>query len=117
MKAIVELGRRGAAIGRARAQLANARAGKNADYHLVFESIKTLFSELTPARIDTLKHLRAMGHVSIYQLAKTMHRNYSNVHRDVEKLIEHRLVEKDPDDLVFSPWDSVEIRVDLAQAA
>jgi len=76
-----------------------------------------LFSELTPARISTLKHLRALGHVSIYQLAKAMKRNYSNVHRDIAKLLEHRLIEKDEAGLIYSPWSSVEIRVAMAQAA
>ncbi len=117
MKAIIELGGRGSALSLARSQLAAAQTGGETDYHLVFESARTLFSELTPARIDTLEHLRAHGPMTIYALAKEMNRNYSNVHGDVDKLLEHRLADKDAENRVFVPWDSVEIHMALARVA
>ena len=116
MKAIIELGQRGNALSRARSQLA-AKTKKGTDYHLSFESAKTLFAEITPARIDALEHLRAHGPLSIYALAKETGRNYSNVHRDVDKLMEHHLVDKDDDGRIYVPWETVEIHMALAKAA
>ena len=117
MKAIIELGHRGSATEQARRDLALAQTGANIDYHLIFESARTLFSELTPARIDTLDYLRLHGPMSIYALAKALKRNYSNVHADVEKLLEHGLAEKDTDNLISAPWDAIEIRMAQAKAA
>jgi len=117
MKAIIELGYRGSAIDQARRALENSRTGRNVNYHLIFESARTLFSELTPARIDALDYLRTHGPMTIYALAKALNRNYSNVHGDVEKLLEHGLAEKDEESRVVAPWDSIEIRLAQAKAA
>jgi predicted transcriptional regulator len=117
MKAIIELGYRGSAIEQAKRDLALSQAGADIDYHLIFESARTLFSELTPARIDTLNYLRLHGPMSIYALAKALNRNYSNVHTDVEKLLEHDLAEKDADNRISAPWDAIEIRMAQAKAA
>lgn len=117
MKAIIELGQRGSAIEQARRDLAAAQAGAEVDYHLVFESARTLFAELTPARIDTLDYLRIHGPMTVYALAKGLNRNYSNVHADVEKLLEHGLAERDVENRVAAPWDSIEIRMAQAKAA
>jgi predicted transcriptional regulator len=48
---------------------------KQTDYHLSFESARTLFSELSPARIDLLESLRRTGPSSVYALAKATQRN------------------------------------------
>ncbi len=117
MKAIIELGQRGSAIDQARRDLAMAQAGTEIDYHLIFESARTLFSELTPARIDTLDYLRLHGPMTVYALAKELKRNYSNVHADVEKLLEHGLAERDSENRVCAPWDAIEIRMAQAKAA
>lgn len=117
MKAIIEIGGRGSALKRARGQLTAARTGQAADYHLAFASTQVLFSELTPARIAALEYLRQHGPLSIYALTKGLERNYSNVHADVGKLIEHHLAQKDAQGGVFVPWDAVEIRLNLARAA
>jgi len=55
--------------------------------------------------------------MTIYALAKKTDRNCSNVHGDVDKLLEHKLAEKDVENRVFVPWDSVEIHMALARAA
>lgn len=90
-----------------------------ADYHLNFSSAAQLLSELPPRRLDTLREVKRAGPVSIYAVAKALSRNYSNVHADVQKLIEHGLVEKDASGRVFVPWEDVVVRVDasLLQAA
>lgn len=92
-------------------------AGENlpeADYHLGFANPTELFSEITPKRMELLEALKRTGPVSIYRLAKEMHRNYSNVHADVAKLMEYDLVEKDEEGHVYVPWDDVEIHVSLS---
>lgn len=117
MKAIIELRHRGNSIEQARSDLAVSQSGADIDYHLIFESARTLFSELTPARIDTLDHLRLHGPMSIYALAKELKRNYSNVHADVEKLLEHGLAERDAENRISAPWDAIEIRMAQAKTA
>lgn len=117
MKAIIEVARRGSAIRTARRQVAAARKGKAVDYHLSFESARTLFSELTPARVELLDTLRKVGPCSVYALAKASERNYSNVHRDVGRLEELGLIERTGEEAVFVPYESVEIIVPLEQVA
>lgn len=76
-----------------------------------------LFAELTPARLDLLNTLRGMGPVTVYALAKTAGRNYSNVHADIARLVDMGLVERTDDETVLVPFDAVEIHMSLAQAA
>lgn len=114
MKAIIELGKRGGIFTVARDQIASAQAP---DYHLSFESARTLFSLLTPARIDLLDTLRRAGPCSVYALAKTAARNYSNVHADVVRLLDLGLIERMEDETVYVPFDEIDIRLSLAQAA
>jgi predicted transcriptional regulator len=95
-------------------------AGKKlpeADYHLNFSSAAQLFSELTPRRMELLEELKNSGASSINALSKVLHRNYSNVHGDVTKLIDLGLVTKDDDGRVFVPWKEIRINISLAKAA
>ena len=119
MKAIIEIAPSGSVFKAARKQARAAEAGTRygADYHLSFESARLLFAELTPARIDLLERLRQCGPCSVYVLAKTAARNYSNVHTDVGKLEEHGLVQRTAEDLVFVPFESVEIHLALFKKA
>lgn len=117
MKAIIEVARRGSAVRSARAQLAASRLGSHPDFRLSFESARTLFSELTPARVDLLATLRRVGPCSVYALAKAAERNYSNVHSDINRLEELGLVERTEDNQVSVPYESVEILLPLAQVA
>ncbi len=117
MKAIIEVTKRGGSLRTARSQLAAAREGKSPDFHLSFESARSLFAELTPARLDLLNTLRQAGPCSVYALAKAAQRNYSNVHTDVGRLEELGLIERTGDAEVYVPYESVEIRLPLAQAA
>ena len=117
MKAIIEVARRGSGVRSARAQLAASRGGAAPDYRLSFESARSLFSELTPARVDLLDTLRRVGPCSVYALAKAAERNYSNVHADISRLEELGLLERTEDNQVLVPYESVEILVPLAQVA
>lgn len=117
MKAIIEVGKRGSATRAARLQLAQARRGRTPDFRLSFESARTLFAELTPARVDLLDTLRRVGPCSVYALAKAADRNYSNVHTDVGRLEELGLIERAEEGTVHVPYESVEILLPLAQVA
>jgi predicted transcriptional regulator len=117
MKAIIEVAKAGSAVRAARQQLAASRAGEAVDFRLSFESARSLFADLTPARVDLLDTLRRVGPCSVYALAKAAGRNYSNVHTDVARLEVLGLVERSDEGSVSVPYESVEIRVPLAQAA
>ena len=117
MKAIIEVARQGSAIRTAREQLVAAQQGRTPDYRLSFESARSLFADLTPARLDLLDTLRKVGPCSVYALAKAAERNYSNVHTDVSRLVELGLIERNDDGAVSVPFDAVEILLPLAQVA
>jgi predicted transcriptional regulator len=117
MKAIIEVARKGSIFRTAAQQLANARQGQTPDFRLSFESARSLFAELTPARLDLLDTLRRVGPCSVYALAKAAERNYSNVHTDVSRLEELGLIERSEADAISVPFESVEILVPLAQVA
>jgi predicted transcriptional regulator len=117
MKAIIEVARKGSIFRTAAQQLANSRQGQTPDFRLSFESARSLFAELTPARLDLLDTLRRVGPCSIYALAKAAERNYSNVHTDISRLEELGLIERSDDDAISVPFESVEILVPLAQVA
>ncbi|HWT10293.1 MAG TPA: MarR family transcriptional regulator, partial [Roseomonas sp.] len=86
------------------------------DFHLSFESARSLFAELTPARIDLLDALRRVGPCSVYALAKAAERNYSNVHTDVARMEELGLIDRTEGGEILVPYESVEIVVPLARA-
>jgi len=117
MKAIIEVARKGSVFRTAARQVAAARKGRTPDVRLSFESARSLFAELTPARLDLFETLRRVGPCSVYALAKAAERNYSNVHTDVARLEELGLIERTEDGEVSVPFDSVEILLPLAGAA
>jgi len=114
MKAIVDIAPRGAVFETAALQLAH---GQPTDYRLHFESVRLLWSHLSGARLELLDVLRQQGACSVYALAKSAGRNYSNVHRDVAALEALGLIERNTDGGVFVPFDAVEIRMPLTKAA
>jgi predicted transcriptional regulator len=117
MKAIIELGRSGSIFRTAAQQIGDAGRGQTPDYHLSFESARSLFADLSPARLDLLDTLRRVGPCSVYALAKAADRNYSNIHGDVSRLVELGLIERTEDARVSVPYEAVEIRFALAQVA
>ena len=86
----------------------------DADYHLNFATPVESMAELPPKRLATLRAIKSIGSVSIYALAKHLGRNYSNVHADVQRLLEHGLVAKDAAGRVFMPFDDVIVQVDAS---
>jgi len=117
MKAIIEVNPKRSVFNAAREQIAVTKRGRTPDYRLSFESARTLFAEVTPARLDLLNTLRGLGPTSIYALAKAAGRNYSNVHADICRLVDLGLVERTDDETVQVPFEAVEIRMALAKAA
>lgn len=117
MKAIIEVAKAGSAARAARQQLAAYRIGTSPDFRLSFESARSLFADLTPARVDLLDTLRRVGPCSVYALANAAARNYSNVHTDIARLEVLGLIERNEEGAVSVPYESVEIRVPFAQAA
>lgn len=117
MKAVIEVAKRGSALRAARLQIAESRQGLAPDFQLSFESARTLFAELTPARLDLLDTLSKLGSVSVYALARVAARNYSNVHTDIARLVELGLVERGEDGNIYVPFTAVEIRMPLVKAA
>lgn len=117
MKAIIDLAPPGTVFETVSAQLKRAGRGRQADFHLHFESPRALFSELTPARIELLDTLRRTGACTVRALAIAADRNYSNVHRDIDALEAIGLVRRDESGAVLVPFDSVEIHLKLAAVA
>jgi predicted transcriptional regulator len=117
MKAIIEIAKTGSAIRAARQQLTESQQGVSPNFQLSFESAKSLFTELTPSRLDLLDTLSQIAPCSVYALAKAANRNYSNVHTDVARLEELGLIDRAEDGSIIVPFDSVEIRMPLAKVA
>ena len=117
MKAIIEVARKGSAVRAARQQWVSTRQSRAPDYRLSFESAKSLFAELTPASLDLLDTLRRVGACSVYALAKAAERNDSNVHTEVSRLEELGLIDRNEENTIFVPCETVEILLPLAQVA
>ena len=92
-------------------------AGGNADYVLNFESAQTLFSDITPARLDLLNVLARLGPCRIDALAKATGRNDASVQTDTLRLIELGLIERGHDDRIQVPFETLEIHMPLSKAA
>ena len=116
MKAIIEVSAKGSVFQAAAAQVSGARKGRTPYLRLSFESARSLFADLTPARLDLLDTLRRVGPCSVYALAKAAERNYSNVHTDVARMEELGLIERNEASEVSVPYESVEILLPLARA-
>jgi predicted transcriptional regulator len=80
---------------------------------LSFADLPLLVKNLSPARWDLLKRLKAAGPLTIFALAKLLERDYKNVHTDVSRLVELNLIEKSEDGLISVPWQTVRAELKL----
>jgi len=80
---------------------------------LTFADLPLLMKNVSPARWDLLKRLKKAGPLTIYALAKLLERDYKNVHTDVARLVDLRLVEKNEDGQVNVPWQAVRAELKL----
>lgn len=72
-----------------------------------FESAVTLMKTLTPRRLEVLRQLHNLGKSSIRALAKTLNRDYSNVHQDIKALHQAGLVLQNKLGSYSMPWDKI----------
>lgn len=120
MKAIIGITDWGATCDELRELARRVDAGERlhgADYHLNFPDPMALLAALPPKRLATLRAIKATGPLTIYALAKRLERNYSNVHADVQQLVELGLVEKDGDQRLIVPFDDVRVEADASLMA
>jgi len=80
---------------------------------LSFAGLPLLAKSLTPARWELLKRLKAIGPASVFALAKHLKRDYKNVHTDVSRLVDLKLVEKARDGRVGVSWQAVRAELRL----
>jgi predicted transcriptional regulator len=80
-----------------------------------FKNVSQMLSVFTPKRWDLLATLREQGAMSIAELARTLQRDYKNVHNDVERLMEWLAIERDAQGKVFTPYSEIVVDVHLPQ--
>jgi predicted transcriptional regulator len=80
---------------------------------LSFAGLPLLAKTLTPARWDLLRRLAKAGPLTVYALAKLLERDYKNVHTDVSRLLELKLLEKNRDGQVRVPWQAIRAELKL----
>ena len=89
-----------------------ARGESFSERHLAFENWDTLTRVLTAKRLDLLRHIHRHTTTSIRALAKTLGRDYSNVHADVQALMSAGLLEVTKAG-VRVDYDSIETKIAL----
>ncbi|MBN2887457.1 MAG: transcriptional regulator [Chromatiaceae bacterium] len=114
MKAIIDIAHAGQVFDAALTDLAT---GGNADYVLSFESAHTLFSDITPARLDLLDALARLGPCDLAAITKATGRREADVLTDSRRLLELGLIERGDDDRIQVPFETLEIRMTLAKVA
>ena len=87
--------------------LASGRAAPAPLAVLSFADLPLLVRTLTPARWELLERLKKAGPVSVYALARVLHRDYKNVYMDVQQLSNLNLIEKAVDGKISVAWDAV----------
>ena len=80
---------------------------------LSFADLPLLVKNLSPARWELLKQLKAAGPLTIFALAKLLERDYKNVHTDVSQLTTLGLIQKTDENLVRIAWDAVRAELKL----
>ncbi|OQX07965.1 MAG: hypothetical protein BWK73_26655 [Thiothrix lacustris] len=80
-----------------------------------FKNVSQMLSVFTPKRWDLLATLREHGAMSIAELARTLQRDYKNVHNDVERLMEWLAIERDANGKIFTPYSKIVVDVHLPQ--
>jgi predicted transcriptional regulator len=79
---------------------------------LSFENASTFMKALSPKRLELLQILHGLGVVSIRQLAKALHRDYSNVHQDVKALNLIGVILKS-EGKYYVPWETIVTEISL----
>ena len=100
-------------LARAREAMASLQQGRRSKPHFAigFAEVGQMLAVFTPKRWELIAKLREIGPVTTAQLARTLGRDYRNVHADVAALSEWLAVQRDEDGRVSVPW--AEIIVDM----
>lgn len=77
--------------------------------HLTFLDLESLLAALTPKRLELLRYVRHHRVANVKTLALDLHRNYKNVHQDVEALAKLGLIAKTTGG-VETPYAEVDAR-------
>jgi len=87
------------------------------DLELSLSTLSSFLSTFTPKRTELITTLRSVGHVSIRQLAKSLCRDFKNVHTDIQHLKRLDVVKEDKNRKVYVPWDIIDfdLRVDFSR--
>ena len=98
---------------RAREAMEALQQGRRPKPHFAvgFSEVGQMLAVFTPKRWELIAKLREIGPVTTAQLARTLERDYKNVHADVAALSEWLAVQRDEDGRVSVPW--AEIIVDM----
>jgi predicted transcriptional regulator len=102
---------------RATMKLLQAKGKATPYYGVSFESLAQMLAVFTPKRLELIAALREQGPMSVAALARSLARDYKNVHGDVAALIEWLAVERDEDGLVYVPWDEIDFKLPLTRHA
>jgi predicted transcriptional regulator len=100
-------------LARARGAMEALQQGRRPKPHFAvgFAEVGQMLAVFTPKRWELIAKLREIGPVTTAQLARTLERDYKNVHADVAALSEWLAVQRDEDGRVSVPW--AEIIVDM----
>lgn len=77
--------------------------------HITFHDLPALLAALTPKRLDLLRYVRHHQVRTVKALATDLHRDYKNVHKDVEELTKLGLLARTADQVV-APYAEVDAR-------
>jgi predicted transcriptional regulator len=94
-----------------------AEAGEGVVPKLAFGSLRELFSAITEKRLELLRHVAIHEGLNVRQLAKTLGRDYKNVHTDVTGLVELGLMDRGKDGTLSTPYDEIVIHAGIRDAA
>jgi predicted transcriptional regulator len=117
MKAILAVAPPGSIFRAVQQQLAESADSKVPDFRLSFDSAKTLFANLTPARLELLDTLRRIGPCAPGALARAVANSDEDIQCELERLEFLGLVERGSAGNLTVPYEAVEIILPLAQVA
>lgn len=79
-----------------------------------FPDEATLWSTLSPKRMELLRYLRQSGPMSGRQLARDLDRDQKNIFTDLKLLLRLELVKVNDEGQYVVPWDDITIQLALA---
>jgi predicted transcriptional regulator len=99
--------------------LGNAKKAKlglpfESNYRLNFYDQATLFSTLSPERMELLHYLRQHKPMSDRQLARYLKRNQKKIQTDIKAMLRLDLIKAKKDGKYYVPWDDITIQLPLA---